>query len=436
MFKTGSILLVVVALFTSCSLGKSEPQMVRRVNQQFFIGDKPYYYVGANYWYGAILGSVGRGGNRERLIRELDLMKEMGITNLRVLVGAEGPDNQPYRVTPGLQQSPGVYNDTIFDGLDFLLAEMGKRDMRAVLFLHNTWEWSGGFSQYVNWNGGGDIPYPQIAPNTWPQFMAYAARFLKCTDCRQQFQNHIKHVLSRTNAYTKVKYVDDPYIMTWEIANEPRALADENKEIFAQWIDETATYIKSIDPNHLVTTGTEGSHGCQTDIELYKKIHSFKNIDYLVFHIWPKNWSWLDVTDIPGSVDSAIVKTNGYFNRHLEVAKQLNKPAVFEEFGLPRDNHSFLPTDPTTARDKYYLNAFSKVEESAQNGGPLAGTNFWAMGGYGRHTGESPFWKNGDDLMGDPPQEEQGLNSVFDTDSTIGVIKAHAQRLTDILAKK
>lgn len=28
---------------------------------------KPYYYIGANFWYGAILGSEGRGGNRQRL---------------------------------------------------------------------------------------------------------------------------------------------------------------------------------------------------------------------------------------------------------------------------------------------------------------------------------------------------------------------------------
>ena len=30
---------------------------------------QPYYYVGTNFWYGAILGSEGQGGNRERLCR-------------------------------------------------------------------------------------------------------------------------------------------------------------------------------------------------------------------------------------------------------------------------------------------------------------------------------------------------------------------------------
>lgn len=47
-------------------------------------------FVGTNFWYGAILGSEGEGGNRERLHKELDFLKSIGINNLRVLVGADG----------------------------------------------------------------------------------------------------------------------------------------------------------------------------------------------------------------------------------------------------------------------------------------------------------------------------------------------------------
>ncbi len=46
---------------------------------QFFIGDAPYYFIGTNFWYEAILGSEGEGGDRKKLIRELDFMKESGI---------------------------------------------------------------------------------------------------------------------------------------------------------------------------------------------------------------------------------------------------------------------------------------------------------------------------------------------------------------------
>ena len=84
---------------------------------------------GQNRWYGAILASEGQGGDRERLAKELDFLKENGMVNLRVLVGGDGPDGIPTRVCPTLQKAPGEYNDTIFRGLDYLLAELAKRDM-------------------------------------------------------------------------------------------------------------------------------------------------------------------------------------------------------------------------------------------------------------------------------------------------------------------
>ncbi|HQJ89825.1 MAG TPA: beta-mannosidase, partial [Paludibacteraceae bacterium] len=127
---------------------------------QFIRNGKPYYYIGTNYWYGALLGSKGKGGNRERLQKELDLMKANGIDNLRILAGAEGPNGEPRRVSPAMQIRQGIYDEDLLEGLDFLLNEMTKRNMVAILFINNAWEWSGGFSQYVSWSTGDSIPYP------------------------------------------------------------------------------------------------------------------------------------------------------------------------------------------------------------------------------------------------------------------------------------
>ena len=112
---------------------------VRVADGEFMIGDSAYRYVGTNFWYGAILGSEGRGGDRKRLARELDLLQQTGIDNLRVLVGGDGEENVPSHIMPVLQTAPGVYNDTILDGLDYLMAELEKRGMKAVLFLNNAW---------------------------------------------------------------------------------------------------------------------------------------------------------------------------------------------------------------------------------------------------------------------------------------------------------
>ena len=60
---------------------------VKVKNGRFIRGGKPYYYVGANFWYGAILGSEGPGGDRVRLCRELDELQRLGIDNLRIFGG-------------------------------------------------------------------------------------------------------------------------------------------------------------------------------------------------------------------------------------------------------------------------------------------------------------------------------------------------------------
>jgi mannan endo-1,4-beta-mannosidase len=427
--------ILILAVLTLCIAWESTAQQsfVKVKGTQFTIDGKPYYYIGTNYWYGAIIASAGKYSNRERLLRELDFMKKIGITNLRIQAGAEGPDNEPYRVTPSMQVAPGKYNDEILDGLDFLLAEMGKRGQRAILFLNNSWDWSGGYSQYLNWNGYGPIPYPMVKPNTWPQFMSYAAQFLNCDNCKKQFYQHVKYMLSRTNRYTGKKYTDDPAIMTWEIGNEPRAFSTENIPALKQYIKETASLIREIDTNHLITTGTEGQWGCENSLEIFEQIHAFPEIDYLTMHIWPKNWSWLDVKNIPGSLEKSITNTNKYMDDHFAVARRLGKPIVFEEFGLPRDFHGYLPTEKTNSRDSYYINAFEQVVDHCKRNDVLGGCNFWGFAGEGRPAHE--FWVKGDDYLNDPPNEEQGLNSVFNTDSTIPVIEKYSTELSKMLKK-
>ncbi len=423
-------LLVIVALAGCRPAPQSE--FITVSDGLFRLAGEPYYFIGANYWYGAVMGSPGVYGDRERLLRELDHMKSIGITNLRVLVGPEGPENVPYRVTPSLQPVPGEYNDEILDGLDFLLAEMGKRGQHAILYLNNAWDWSGGFGQYLTWHGYGPIPIPYTSTATWPEYMSYCGQFHGCEPCLSHFEEFIRFIVGRTNRYTGLKYTDDPAIMTWEIANEPRAFDVANHPAFERMISRIATLLKQLDRNHLVTTGSEGVVGCEGDMDLFERIHALPEIDYLVMHIWPANWGWYDKQDLPGNLERINGMTNDYINAHLEVAGRLKKPLVLEEFGLPRDNHGFAPDEPVTARDAFYRNGFSQVVEHAGRLGPLAGCNIWAYSGEGRAASGRLFWQPGDDYLGDPPQEEQGLYSVFNSDSTIELITASNRQLMKI----
>jgi mannan endo-1,4-beta-mannosidase len=104
---------------------------------------------------------------------------------------------------------------------------------------------------------------------------------------------------------------------------------------------------------------------------------------------------------------------------------------VLEEFGFPREGGLNAPSVPTTHRDRFFRMVYDAVEADAKANGPFAGTNFWAWGGQGRAQHPDAMMKPGDtSYVGDPPQEPQGRNSVFDSDaSTLAVIRAHVAAL-------
>lgn len=429
---------MVLAALIGCQSNQAEKdiEFVTTRDGRFYRGDTEYKFIGANFWYGAVLASEGQGGNRERLQKELDLMQEVGITNVRVLVGGEGPDTVASHVVPVLQPEPGVYNDTILQGLDYLIAELEKREMTAVLFLNNSWEWSGGYGAYLEWAGCGPVP----DWSDWTIAQNYHCQFVKNDSAKAMAERHVRYIVSRTNTVTGKPYSESPAIMAWELANEPRAFARDSvtKACFAEWVETQAKLIKSLDSNHLVTTGSEGLEGCEEDSALFRKIHAFPEIDYICIHIWPYNWRWLGPasgpltnglakngeTSVVDSVPFASRMTRAYMDRCWDVVKDLNKPMVLEEFGYPRDGYRIELNSTTQGRDSYYEYAFSLMDE-----GKLQGCCFWAWGGYAQP--KHVRWQRWDDYVGDPAQEEQGLNAVFASDTTtLEVIRQAAERLS------
>jgi mannan endo-1,4-beta-mannosidase len=392
---------------------------------------RPYMVAGANLWYGAWLGAPS-GGRRQRLLKELDRLQALGINNLRVLAVSEKTAMKS-AVSPAVVQAPGAFDDNLLVGLDFLLAEMGRRDMTAVLYLNNFWQWSGGMTQYLNWFQGTPAHDPNVSKE-YERFMDENARFYTNAGAQEAYRQVIARVVQRTNTVTGKPYADDPAIMSWQLANEPRPgngkSTDAQKAAYVQWIAVTAKYIRALDGRHMVSSGSEGLAGSARDARLFLDAHRTPDIAYLTYHLWPTNWGWFDPKRADATWDGMMEKSRDYLNVHIDYARQLGKPVVLEEFGLNRDGASFDITAPTTVRDRFYDAVFKTIETRAAAGDPVAGWNFWAWGGTGRAANPDFWWKPGDDFVGDPPQEEQGLYSVFDSDaSSLALIGAAARRL-------
>ena len=440
--KRNIIILLILSTYlsiTGCStlLFQKSPEFIKVQGTKFILDGKPYYFLGTNLWYGCYLGSAGETGDRERLVKELDLLESLGLTNLRILAASEKSEIEN-SLKPAIQLEPGIYDENLLEGLDFLLYEMGKRDMRAVVFLNNYWEWSGGMAQYNAWTNGQKVADPENPDFGWGEFMRLSATFYSNEEGNKLFRNFIEKIITRKNTFNDLYYYEDPTIMAWQLANEPRPWdSGELIQNYYNWIDSTAMFIHSIDPNHLVCTGNEGTMGSLKSEEYYLNAHQSKYIDYLTFHLWIKNWGWYDAKNYEGTFDSAKIKATNYIQEHIQLAETLNKPVTLEEFGIGRDleNHSIISS--TIARDNYYNTIFKLAYDSASVGAPIAGTNFWTWGGYGRAQHRDFVWREGDNFIGDPPQEPQGLNSVFDSDTTtLNIIMKYSKLMNELKDNK
>lgn len=432
-----AIFAITAMIFSACSTnhktvsgdkkyGKENKKssFVTKDGTQFMREGKPYRYIGTNLWYASILASEGEGGNRERFCKEVDHLKSIGITNLRIATGPDAGSDLANPAKPYLQTAPGIFNDTILKGLDFAIAELEKRGMTAVIYLNNAWDWSGGFGFYLKQCGYGDSPNTN-EDGGYNRYVEYCSNFAREPKALEMYYSYIKSIISRTNSITGRAYRDEPAIMSWQLCNEPRAFSKENKELLAKWIAKAAALIKSIDNNHLVSTGSEGYIGCEVDAELCERIHADKNIDYLTIHIWPVNWGWAPRSNPDSGIGNACTESGKYIDEHIAMAKRIDKPLVIEEFGYSRKNNISGVDIPTESRDIFYSFIFEQVKKSADEKGPIAGCNFWGWGGSGRP--RDLIWKPGDDYLCDPPHEPQGWYSVFDCDTTtIDIIKKYA----------
>ena len=412
---------------------KSASDFISVRNGRFELHGHPYCYIGANIWCGCHLSDAKSSGGRERMIRELDRLRSIGVTNIRLLAGSE---TSPLAgaISRGITRAPHDWDEDLLSGLDFCLDEMARRNMRAVLYVSNYWQWSGGFAQYVSWATGDAIPDPDkpvMTKGNWSGFMKFSARLYVTPAANQLYLDYIAQLIRRRNTVNGRIYRDDPTIMTWELANEPRPGTDaavSGVPEFCRWVDATARFIHAQDPNHLVCTGSEGIHGCLDKPDAFLKAHKTPAIDYVTVHMWLKNWGWLKDPQPGGNFEKAAARARDHVEQHTVLATDtLHKPLVLEEFGLPRDHEKYGPETLTAARDEYFRRMFEQVAESCRAGRALQGANFWAWGGEGRVGGSM---SSAGALMGDPFSEPQGLNSVFDTDqSTLAVIAQANEKL-------
>lgn len=420
-----------------------------------------------------------QGGNYSRLVTELDQMAAKGVNHLRIMASSEGaPTPQPFRMNPALMQSPGQYNEKVFQGLDICLDEMSQRGMRATMTLADEWQWSGGFAQYISWATNKTIPYPSSWNMTKPPqrpvpgtgwgdytnetdgaasyevFEDFANQLYTNAQAEQWYKAHIKTVINRKNTVNGRVYKDDATIMTWQLANEPQTQVGggpEASDPLIAWIDRISTYIRSLAPKQLINVGLESKQG-----EAYfKLVHNFSTVDYATSHCWVQNWGIYDMYDSStAGLQAAQDFATAFVQNTSRWAVEIGKPIFLEEFGMARDNwqnrnmtYPYLSSATTTHKDAYFevglpsplmgrctlifgQTIIGAAMDQFKGDGAYVGTCPWAYGGIWRpetqHMNEfGMVW------AGDPPHEAPGWYDLYDTDEAMNIVARQQEDIAD-----
>lgn len=344
---------------------------------QLMLNGSPYYANGFNaYW---LMYFASDPSQRNKVSSAFQEAADHGLNIGRTWAFSDGG----YKP---LQYSPGSYNEEMFQGLDFVVAEAGKHGIKLILSLVNNYENLGGKKQYVEW------------ARSQGQSINSEDDFFTNPVVKGYYKNHIKTVLTRHNSLTGVAYKDDPTIMAWELMNEIRCPSDQSGNSVQGWITEMASYLKSIDGNHLLEAGLEGFYG-QSKAESNPNFqvgtdfianNQIPGIDFATLHSYPDQWL------TSSSYEDQMSFLSGWLNDHIQDAQNiLHKPLLFAEFGISTKN---LGTN-TTPRDRFFNTVYSAVYSSASGGGAAVGGLFWQLlvegmdsfrDGYEVVLGESP----------------------------------------------
>ncbi|GAA1824507.1 carbohydrate binding domain-containing protein [Agromyces salentinus] len=206
-------------------------EFVTRDGSRLVLGGDTFRFNGANaYWLG-LDENVGGVDYPTffRIKNALDTAKEMGITVVRshMMTSTGQDDANPLALMPAL----GEYNDEAFATIDFAIAYAGSIGLRFILPLTDEWAYyHGGHRDFTT-------PLGLQPGDFYTDAAAIAA-----------FDDYVEHVLSRTNALTGVRYVDDPTVLAWELGNELEGMTPD-------WIASQAAFIKERAPHQLLSAG-------------------------------------------------------------------------------------------------------------------------------------------------------------------------------------
>jgi mannan endo-1,4-beta-mannosidase len=354
-----------------------------RPSGYFVLDGKPFCFAGTNNYYltfksrrmtDDLLTQAKAMGLR--LVRVWGFMDRGSLDgSVRSVKDEAGKEGNYFQYWDTATKRP-AYNDgeNGLARLDYVISKARSLGLTIMPVLTNNWPDFGGMDQYLLWYG-----------------LKKHHEFYTDPRVRQAYKDWIAHIVGHKNSIDGVPYRDDPAIFGWELANEPRCKNATSfdsqdgwdKTTLTKWAEEMSAYIKSVDPNHLVSVGDEGfltegkKHWAYqgNDGVDHRALSAIKTIDFATFHLYPDNWG------------TGYAFANDWVTDHIKVAQELGKPTMLEEYGatVRRDEKTKQINWGLERR----LEAFRIWNDIMSKGGGNASL-FWMLAGIDDDKGQYP----------------------------------------------
>ena len=191
--------------------------------------------------------------DRFEITDALASVRQQGGTVVRTYVLSVVRTNDTPRA-PRHVLGPGQFNEEVFRTLDLVLQIANEQGVRVIVPFVDNWSWWGGIAEYAGFRGK-----PKEAFWSDPQII-------------DDFKATVRHLVTRKNTLTGVRYSDDKAVLCWETGNELQSPAP--------WTREIAAYIKSLDRNHPVMDGYHTT-------ELRAESLNMPEVDIVTTHHYP-----------------------------------------------------------------------------------------------------------------------------------------------------
>jgi mannan endo-1,4-beta-mannosidase len=288
------------------------------------------------------------------------MLSQIGCTAARVWAYSPRWSEQPSI------PEPYTYSDAFFEHFDHVVAAAKRHDIRlfAALFNGNPTHAPEDHEEYADEVGTNIVQFVE-----WADDAEVHNDFFHSEDCRDMYTDWVETVLTHENHITGLEYRNDPTIAMWELGNEIQYGPPRVGDSIRHWIEDVGGFVKSLDEQTLLTTGSYGHQGRNA----YVDEASADPIDVASIHYYPGPFHYdLPEEEVIPILEDTVQTTH----------EEIEKPLYVGEYnwGVSPDS-----TVPVTERNEW-LDQMNEVMDTHD----VAAISLWSIVVWERSSDTKP----------------------------------------------